>query len=110
MNEKRLSTPELVEELRSSMDVNDGWIPALSRPAGPVGLSDDADLADVVNALQKFAAAPTIPASIARQLERAAESAASALTSDDSAVYGHLGAAYAYVLQAQRAASDEDAT
>ncbi|WP_086798194.1 hypothetical protein [Streptomyces caniscabiei] len=110
MNEKRLTTPELVEELRSSLDVTDGWIPALSRPAGPAGLSDDAGLTEVADLLQKFATAPTIPASVARQLQRAAESAALALTADASDQYGHLGAAYAYVLQAQRAASEGNVT
>ncbi|MFF0051643.1 hypothetical protein [Streptomyces sp. NPDC005498] len=109
MNEKRLTAPELVEELRSSLDVTDGWIPALSGTAGPVGLLENAGLTEVADRLQEFAAAATIPASVARQLGRAAESAASALVAGDSGAYGHLGAAYAYVLQARRAAAEENA-
>lgn len=110
MNEKRLTTPELVEELRSCLDVTDGWIPALSGPAGPIGLLENAGLAEVADRLQEFATSPTIPAAVAHQLGRAAGSAASALIAEDSAAYGHLGAAYAYVLQAQRAATEENAT
>lgn len=105
MNEQRLTAPELVEELRSSLGAKTGWIPALSGTEGPDGLSADAGLTEVTGALRDFAAAG-IPASVARQLEHAAESAASALAGDDSSAYGHLGMAYAYVLQARRAASE----
>ncbi|MFF4393279.1 hypothetical protein ACFY0G_42185 [Streptomyces sp. NPDC001552] len=105
MNEQRLTALELVDELRSSLDANTGWIPALSGTAGPNGLCAGAGLTDVAAALRDFAAAD-IPASVARQLERAAESAASALAGDDSSTYGHLGTAYAYVLQARRAAAE----
>ncbi|MGR8012232.1 hypothetical protein [Streptomyces hypolithicus] len=103
--ERRLSASELVEELRSSLDAANGWIPALSGAEVPVGLLKDAGLAEVVSALQEFAASP-VPAPVRRQLECAAESAASALTGDDGSEYGHLGLAYAYVLQARRAASE----
>ncbi|MFI5752560.1 hypothetical protein ACIBBE_43470 [Streptomyces sp. NPDC051644] len=104
--EQRLTTPELVEELRSSLDATNGWIPAFSGPEGPVGLPKNAGLAEVASALQEFAAA-AVPAPVARHLERAAESAASALAGGDDSTYGHLGVAYAHVLQAQRAASKE---
>lgn len=100
MNEQRLTAPELVEELRSSLDATAGWIPPLAGDEGPAGLSGDAGLAEVVGALREFADAD-IPASVARHLERAADSAASALAGDDSSTYGHLGVAYAYVLQAR---------
>ncbi|MFC9602439.1 hypothetical protein ACFTTN_03105 [Streptomyces niveus] len=106
--EQRLTTSELVEELRSSLDAANGWIPTLSSAKEPVGLAKDAGLAEVAIAMQKFAAA-AVPASVARQLERAAKSAASALTGDDS-TYGHLGMAYAYMLQAQRAAEEARVT
>ncbi|MGW1819317.1 hypothetical protein ACWCQM_37905 [Streptomyces sp. NPDC002125] len=105
MNEQRLTAPELVEELRSSLDTNTGWIPALAGIEGANGLPEGVGLTEVAGALRDFAAAD-IPASVARQLERAAESAASALAGDDSSTYGHLGTAYAYVLQARRAASE----
>ncbi|MFZ3491682.1 hypothetical protein ACODT5_00315 [Streptomyces sp. 5.8] len=105
MNEQRLTAPELVDELRSSLDTNTGWIPALSGTDGPNGLSAGASLTEVAEALRDFATAD-IPASVARQLKRAAESAASALAGNDSNTYGHLGTAYAYVLQARRAASE----
>lgn len=104
MNEQRLTTPELVEELRSSLDANTGWIPTLSGVRGLSGLPEGAGLSEVAASLREFAAAG-IPASVARQLERAAESADSALAEENS-TYGHLGAAYAYVLQARRAASE----
>ncbi|MEV7715397.1 hypothetical protein [Streptomyces sp. NPDC088270] len=103
--EHRLTTPELVEELRSSLDATNGWIPAFSDPEAPADLPDDAGLAEVVSALQKFAAA--VPAPAACHLKRAAESADSALAGDDDSTYGHLGVAYAHVLQAQRAASKD---
>lgn len=102
---QRLTTPELVEELRSSLDATNGWIPALLGAEGPAGLLDKgAGLPEVVNALQEFATA-AIPPPVGRQLKRAAESAASALIGDDSSMYGHLGMAYAYVLQARGAAT-----
>ncbi|MFD9240671.1 hypothetical protein ACFV0D_01785 [Streptomyces sp. NPDC059556] len=102
MNIQRLTTSELVEELRSSLDADSGWIPAILGAEGPAGLSEDAGLMEVTTALQSFAAA-AIPAPVARHLELAAESAASALDGDVSSTYGHLGVAYAYVLQARRA-------
>ncbi|MGW0669802.1 hypothetical protein [Streptomyces sp. NPDC002746] len=104
MNEQRLTAPELVEELRSSLDTNTGWIPAVAGAEGVNGLPEGVGLIEVAEALRDFAAAD-IPASVARQLERAAESTASALAGDDSSTYGHLGTAYAYVLQARRSAS-----
>lgn len=103
--EKRLTAPELVDEIRSSLTVTDGWIPALSGSDGPAGLLEDASLAEVARRLQEFTVASTLPASVVDQLRRAAESAAAALTADSGTAYSHLGAAYAYVLQAQRAAS-----
>ncbi|MFJ2875474.1 MULTISPECIES: hypothetical protein [unclassified Streptomyces] len=102
--EQRLTAPELVEELRSSMDATSGWIPSLCGAEGPAGLLMDAGLAEAVDALQEFAAAA--PPTVARQLEHAAASAASALAGDADGTYGQLGMAYAYVLQARRAASE----
>ncbi|MFE5796284.1 hypothetical protein ACFQ8C_27410 [Streptomyces sp. NPDC056503] len=104
--EKRLTAPELVDEIRSSLTVTNGWIPALSGPDGPTGVLEDAPLAEIARSLGEFANTPTMPSAVAQQLHRAAESAAAAAISADSAtVYGHLGTAYAHVLQAQRAAS-----
>lgn len=108
MSTERLTAAELVDELRSSLDTANGWIPALSGTKGPVSLATDAGLAEVVSAMQKFATVAAPPA-LARQLERAAESAESALIGDDSA-YGHLGMAYAYMLQAQRIAEKAGVT
>ncbi|MDP9954235.1 MULTISPECIES: hypothetical protein [Streptomyces] len=104
MNEQRLSAAEVVEELRSSLDKDTGWIPALADVEGANSLPEGVGLTEVAEALRKFASAG-IPTSVARQLKRAAESAESALIDDDR-TYGHLGAAYAYVLQARRAASE----
>jgi len=104
--EKRLTSEELVEELRSALDAASGWIPALVSPEGPVGVSKEAALEAVVTRLQEFAEAPTMPESVARQLKSAADAADAALVTEGSAQYGALGAAYAYVLQARRTASE----
>ncbi|MEV0749814.1 hypothetical protein AB0I75_32175 [Streptomyces sp. NPDC050273] len=110
--EKRLSAPELVDEIRSSLAVTTGWIPTLSGPDGPTGISDEASLSELAQSLREFANAPTMPSAVAQQLCRASESAAAALATaavaaDDAATYGHLGATYAYVVQAHRVASDD---
>ncbi|MFJ4008044.1 hypothetical protein ACIPWL_32020 [Streptomyces sp. NPDC090023] len=105
--EKRLTTPELVDEIRSSLTVTNGWIPALSGPDGPTGVLEDAPLSEIARSLGEFAATPTLPSAVTQQLRRAAESAAVALPADPDAAYGHLGAAYAYVIQAHRAAGDD---
>lgn len=105
--EKRLSAPELVDEIRSSLAVATGWIPALSGPDGPTGVSDETSLSEVARSLREFAEAPTMPSAVAQQLRRAAESATAAVATDSATAYGHLGAAYAYVVQAHRAASDD---
>ncbi|PLW66690.1 hypothetical protein C0036_21825 [Streptomyces sp. DJ] len=105
--EKRLTAPELVDEIRSSLIVATGWIPALSGPDGPSGVPEDAPLSEIARSLGEFANTPTTPPAVAQQLRRAAESAAAATSADSATVYGHLGAAYAYVLQAHRAASGD---
>jgi hypothetical protein len=105
--EKRLTTTELVDEIRSSLTMANGWIPALSGQDGPTGVLEDAPLSEIARSLGEFANTPTMPSAVAQQLRRAAESAAAATSADSATVYGHLGATYAYVLQAQRAASGD---
>ncbi|WUW26979.1 hypothetical protein OG521_39710 (plasmid) [Streptomyces sp. NBC_01463] len=105
--EKRLSTPELVDEIRSSLVVKTGWIPMFSGPDGPSGVSDKASLSGIAQSLLEFADAPTMPSTVAQQLRRASESAAAAVAADNATAYGHLGAAYAYVVQARRVASND---
>lgn len=105
--EKRLTAPELVDEIRSSLTVTNGWVPALSGPDGPTGVLEDAPLSEIARSLGEFANAPTIPSAVAQQLRKAAESADAATSADSATAYGHLGAAYAYVIQARRAASDD---
>ncbi|MEU8764370.1 hypothetical protein [Streptomyces sp. NPDC048659] len=105
--EKRLTAPELVDEIRSSLTMVNGWIPALSGPGGPTGVLEDAPLSEIARSLGEFASTPTMPSVVAQLLHRAAESAAAAASADSATVYGHLGAAYAYVLQAHRAASGD---
>ncbi|MFE3581412.1 hypothetical protein [Streptomyces vinaceus] len=107
--EKRLTAPELVDEIRSSLIAATGWIPALSGPHGPTGVLEDASLSEIARSLGEFASTPTMPSAVTQLLHRAAESAAAAVTADSATVYGHLGAAYAYVLQAHRAASGDTA-
>lgn len=104
--EKRLTATELVGEIRKSLAVTTGWIPTLSGPGGPIGLTKDAPLHEVARSLEEFANAPTMPSAVVYQLRRAAESMAEAVFADASEAYGPLGVAYAYVLQAHRAAND----
>ncbi|MFD9794734.1 hypothetical protein ACFWXK_27740 [Streptomyces sp. NPDC059070] len=104
--EKRLTAPELVDEIRSSLIVTNGWIPALSGPDGPTGVLEDAALSEIARSLGEFADAATLPSAVTQQLRRAAESATAAISADSNTAYGHLGAAYAYVIQAHRAADD----
>ncbi|WP_030997751.1 hypothetical protein [Streptomyces sp. NRRL F-5630] len=105
--ETRLTAPELVDEIRSSLTATIGWIPALSGPDGPTGVPEGAPLSEVARSLDEFAATATLPSAVTQQLRRAAESVAAALPADSDAAYGHLGAAYAYVIQAHRAAGDD---
>ncbi|MFJ9690357.1 hypothetical protein ACIRRX_32290 [Streptomyces bacillaris] len=104
-SEKLLTAPELVAEIRSSLTVATGWIPVLSGPYGPTGVLEDAPLSEVARSLVEFANTPTMPSAVAHQLLKAAESAAAAISASPTTTYGRLGTAYAYVLQAQRAAS-----
>ncbi|MEV5432741.1 hypothetical protein [Streptomyces sp. NPDC052701] len=101
---KRLTSEELVEELRSALDAENGWLPALVSPEGPAGVSKEATLTAVVRGLQEFAELPVLPETVARQLRSAADAADAALVTEGSAQYGALGAAYAYIVQARRAA------
>ncbi|MFF7139391.1 hypothetical protein ACFZBZ_44765 [Streptomyces sp. NPDC008196] len=103
---KRLTSEELVEELRSALDADNGWIPALVSSEGPAGVSRDAALDVMVMRLQEFAEAPTVPDAVARQLKNAADAADAALVTEGGAQYGALGAAYAYIVQARLAASE----
>ncbi|NEA46843.1 hypothetical protein [Streptomyces sp. SID10815] len=103
--DKRLASEDLVEELRSALDADSGWIPALAGSEGPAGVTTGAALDAVVARLWEFVEAPTTPERVARQLARAAEAADAALVTEGAARYGALGAAYAYVLQARQAAN-----
>lgn len=103
--DKRLTIDELMEELRLALGADGGWIPALAGSEGPVGVAAGATLDAIVAKLWKFAEAPTTPEQVARQLRSAADAADAALVTEGSAQYGALGAAYAYVLQARRAAN-----
>jgi hypothetical protein len=103
--ERRLTTDELVQELRSALDVRDGWIPAAAGSEEPATVAAESTLESVVAQLWKFAQAPSTPEHVARRLTKAAEAADAALVSEGAAQYGHLGAAYAYVLQARQVAN-----
>ncbi|MEV7317319.1 hypothetical protein AB0N56_30710 [Streptomyces microflavus] len=102
--EKRLTAPDLVDEIRSCLTVANGWIPALSGPDGPTGVLENAPFSEIARSLGEFASTPAMPSAVTQQLLRAAESAAAAVSANSASMYGHLGAAYAYVLQAHRAA------
>jgi hypothetical protein len=106
--ERRLTSTELVQELRAALTASTGWLPALCAPNGPAGLPVDAELEAVVERLLAFASAPALPTSLAPILQRAAEAADAALVTEDAAQYGHLGTAYAYLTQAQELAIQFD--
>ncbi|GGU66375.1 hypothetical protein [Streptomyces daghestanicus] len=99
--ERRLTSEELVRELRSALDADTGWLPALCVPNGPAGLPADAKLEAVVERLLAFASAPEVPAAVAPTLQRAADAADMALVTVGAARYHHVGMAYAYLTQAQ---------
>ncbi|CAM5562698.1 MULTISPECIES: hypothetical protein [Streptomyces] len=106
--DRRMTSEELLQELRAALDANTGWVPALCAPSGPAGLPADAGLSAVVGRLLEFASAPEVPAPLAPILQRAAEAADMALVSEGAAMYGHLGAAYAYLTQARGLVDSDD--
>lgn len=102
---ERLTRAEIIGELHAVL-TEGGWIPALTKADGPGALSHEAStLSDVTNALAEHSRAGSLPPAAALQLDRAARAAADALEADllgdESAVYGMLGTALAYVVQAQ---------
>ncbi|MET8788188.1 hypothetical protein [Streptomyces sp. NPDC004589] len=107
--ERRLTSDELVQELCAALDADTGWIPALCAPNGPVGLPAQASLEAVVERLQAFACAQMTPAAVTPLLQRAANAADTALVTEGADQYGHLGAAYAYLVQAQSVAGSGNA-
>ncbi|WP_309031300.1 hypothetical protein [Streptomyces alfalfae] len=99
--ERRLTSEELVGELRTALDADTGWLPALCAPNGPAGLPANAGLEAVVERLLAFASASEVPIALASVLQRAADAADMALVTEGAAHYHHLGTAYAYLTQAQ---------
>jgi hypothetical protein len=101
---ERLTRAEIISELHAVL-ADGGWIPALTKADGPGTLPREAStLTDVTNALVEHSRARSLPPAAALQLDRAAQAAADALEADhlgdESAVYGMLGTALAYVVQA----------
>ncbi|MFL4910892.1 hypothetical protein ACJ6WF_49345 [Streptomyces sp. MMS24-I2-30] len=99
--EKRLTSDELVQELRAALDADSGWLPALCAPTGPVGLRAHAELPAIVDRLLAFASTQSLPTTVAPAIRSAAEAADAALISQGAVQYGHLGTAYAYITQAR---------
>ncbi|UUA11608.1 MULTISPECIES: hypothetical protein [Streptomyces] len=106
--DRRMTSEELLQELRAALDADTGWVPALCAPSGPAGLPADAGLSMVVGRLLEFASAPGVPAPVALTLQRSAEAADMALVTEGAAQYGHLGAAYAYLTQARGLVDRDD--
>ncbi|GGQ86900.1 hypothetical protein GCM10010250_67430 [Streptomyces althioticus] len=106
--DRRMTSEELLQELRAALDAHTGWIPALCAPDGPAGLPADAGLSAVVERLLEFASASAVPASLASMLQRCAEAADMALVTEGAVQYGHLGTAYAYLTQARGLAGRDD--
>ncbi|POX58861.1 hypothetical protein C3492_35615 [Streptomyces sp. Ru62] len=99
----RLTSNEILAELRNAL-AEDGWLPALAKGAGPGPLSRETSLSDVREALAEYARTAALPAAVTLQLDRAAEAVADVRDLDDeSAAYGMLGTALAYLVQARRA-------
>lgn len=102
---KRLTQAEIIAELRAVL-TDGGWLPALTKADGPGPLPHEAStISDVARALTKHSHAGSLHPLAALQLSRAAQAAADAAKAeqveDESAVYGMLGTALAYVVQAQ---------
>ncbi|MFE7442393.1 hypothetical protein ACFU7X_18300 [Streptomyces chartreusis] len=102
---ERLTKAEIIAELHAVL-TEGGWIPSLTSADGPGPLPRKAcGLSNVATALAEHSRAGSLPPAAALQLRRAAQAAADALEADrlgnESAVYGMLGAALAYVVQAR---------
>ncbi|WP_119581663.1 hypothetical protein [Streptomyces europaeiscabiei] len=109
----RLTQAEIIAELRDAL-AEGGWISAATKEDGPGPLPREAAmLSDVADALAEQSRAASLSSPVALQLGRAAEAAADALAAelsgDESAVYGMLGTALAYVVQARRVAETPEA-
>lgn len=100
--ERRLTSHELVQELHDVLNVPGGWIPAAADSEEPTATPAEWTLESVVAQLWKLARATSTPDRVADRLTKAAEEADAALISEGAAQYGHLGAAYAYALQARQ--------
>lgn len=99
--ERRLTSHELVQELHDVLNAPGGWIPEAANLEESTATPAEWTLESVVAQLWKLARAPSTPDRVAHRLTKAAEEADAALVSDGAAQYGHLGAAYAYALQAR---------
>jgi hypothetical protein len=103
----RLTRAEIVAELHEAL-ADGGWIPAATSGDGPGPLPrESVSLSEVAPALVKHSHAASLPPSVSLQMRRAAEAATDALEaerlSDEASVYGLLGTALAYIIQARRA-------
>ncbi|TLQ38992.1 hypothetical protein [Streptomyces marianii] len=104
MSTARLSASDITTELRSAL-AEGGWLPAVTQAAGPGPLSAGAPLSEIACALRTHSNAIMLPSAAADLLERAAQAvtAAQQLEPDGADLYGQLGAAFAYLVQAHRA-------
>ncbi|MFB7584614.1 hypothetical protein [Streptomyces hydrogenans] len=109
MSTARLSAPEIVNELLSAL-TDDGWLTTSTAPADPVPA--DANLATIAEALRAHSRSGMLPAGASHELERAADAVGRAQelesAGDPGALYGELGSALAYLVQARRASIDLD--
>lgn len=108
MSTARLSTAELVNELRSALTAG-RW---LQVAAGTAPLSTDAELADIAKALNACSSAASLPAAAKQLLDRAFQAVTRVLEPTADAadkLYGELGAAYAYLVQTRRLLEEDGA-
>ncbi|MFD5328960.1 hypothetical protein [Streptomyces sp. NPDC127092] len=111
MSTARLSASEIVNELLSAL-ADDGWLTTSTAPAGPGPVPADASLATIAEALRAHSRSGMLPAGSNHELVRAADSVGRAQelesAGDLGALYGELGSALAYLVQARRASIDLD--
>ncbi|MCT9142430.1 hypothetical protein [Streptomyces violarus] len=101
---ERLTSAEIVTELRDALG-EDGWLPALAKGEGPGHLPRAAPLSELREALASYARTASLPAAVTLQLGRASEALAGVHEADeDSGLYGMLGTALAYLVQARGSA------
>lgn len=99
----RLTSTEILAELKEALGAV-GWLPAYTKGNGPGPLPQNATLSDVGEALGEYARVAPSTAVTTQLIRAAQEMAGIKRVDEESATYGRLGIALAYLVQARRAA------